>query len=109
MDPYWVVFNPLTNGLLNIVFGLLLIVGVGILIINMVMLVFTYRRSGPILGIIISLLIIGISVDWEPFILFISQAMGGVVQYITYYLWLLIYQWLAQNGVPAAHALLLLL
>ena len=71
--------------------------GVGMLILNLVMLVLSYRRTGPILGIIVSLLIIGISVRWDWFVLAISEVMGGVVQYLGYYLHILIYQWLAQH------------
>jgi len=97
MDVYWFLFNPLVRDLLNLGFGILLVVGVGMLILNLVMLVFSYRRTGPILGIIVSLLIIGISVRWDWFVLAISEVMDGVVQYLGYYLHILIYQWLAQH------------
>ena len=106
LDPYWFLFNPLVHDLLNIVFGILLIIGVGMLILNLVMLVFTYRRMGPILGIVISLFIIGISVKWDWFILAVSEIMGGVVQYLGYYFYMMIYQWLAQH-MPTITTLLL--
>jgi len=106
MDVYWFLFNPLVRDLLNLGFGILLVVGVGMLILNLVMLVFSYRRTGPILGIIVSLLIIGISVRWDWFVLAISEVMGGVVQYLGYYLYILIYQWLAQHTPTIASLLL---
>ncbi len=97
MDVYSFLFNPFIYDLLNIVFGIVLIVGVGMLVINLVMLVFSYRRTGPIIGIVTSLFIIGISVKWDWFILAVSQIMGGVVQYLGYYFYMLIYQWLAEH------------
>jgi len=106
LDPYWFLFNPFIRNLLNIVFGVLLIIGIGMLVLNLVMLVFSYRRTGPLLGIAVSLLVIGISVRWDWFILTISEVMGGVVQYLGYYLYLMVYQWLAQN-MPLVSAALL--
>ena len=63
MDSYWVLFNPLTSSLLNMVFGIVLVIGVGILILNLVKLATSsYQRTGPAIGIILSLIIIGLSV-----------------------------------------------
>ncbi|WXG40649.1 MAG: hypothetical protein WED07_07635 [Candidatus Freyarchaeum deiterrae] len=111
MDPFWFVYNPLTNGLLNIVFGIVLVVGIGLLVLNLVKLATSYNRTGPIIGLIVSLFIIGLSVTWQTVLPLISEAMGGVVQYLSIYLYTLIYQWLAQQGgttTAAAAALLLI-
>ena len=103
LDVYWLLYNPMVHDLLNLGFGILLVVGVGLLVFNLATLAFSYRRTGPVLGIIISLLIIGISVRWDWFVLTISEIMGGVVQYLGYYIYALIYQWIAQHlaTVPA--------
>ncbi|MFB0563509.1 MAG: hypothetical protein ACETWM_20100 [Candidatus Lokiarchaeia archaeon] len=107
MDVYWLVTNPLMYDLLNILFGILLVVGIGLFIYNLVMLIFSYRRSGPIIGMIISLFIVGISVRWEWIIPIIAETMGGVAQYIGLYLYQIISQWLAQHTATATALLLL--
>jgi len=103
LDVYWLLYNPMVRDLLNLGFGILLVVGVGLLVFNLVTLAFSYRRTGPVLGIIISLLIIGISVRWDWFVLTISEIMGGVVQYLGYYIYALIYQWIAQHLTTLRH------
>lgn len=100
MDPYWFLTNPLIHDLLSLVFGIALVVGIGLLILNIVKLATSHNRMGPALGMIIGLLVVGISVKWESVLPIISEAMGGVVQYISIYLYILIYQWLAQNLIP---------
>jgi Ca2+/Na+ antiporter len=110
MDPSWFLYNPLSNGLLNILFSIVLVVGIGLLVFNLVKLATSYNRTGPIIGLIISLFIIGLSVAWQNVLPLITGAMGGVVQYLTIYIYTLIYQWLAQqSGTTAAAAALLLL
>ncbi|MEM3525943.1 MAG: hypothetical protein QXV37_00890 [Candidatus Jordarchaeaceae archaeon] len=100
MDPYWFLFNPIVHDLLNLVFGVALVVGIGLLIVNIVKLATSYSRVGPAIGIVIGLLVIGISVKWESVLPIISEAMGGVAQYLSIYLYILIYQWLTQNPIP---------
>nr|MDO8080834.1 hypothetical protein [Candidatus Freyarchaeota archaeon] len=100
MDAYSFLYNPLVYNLLNIIFGILLVVGIGLLIMNLVKLATSNHRTGPIIGIIISLLILGISVKWETILSIILEIMGGVTQYLAIYLYQMIYQWLAQNPVP---------
>ena len=100
MDPYWFLFNPIIHDLLSLVFGIALVVGIGLLIMNLVKLATSYSRVGPALGMIVGLLVVGISVKWESVLPIISEAMGGVVQYLSIYLYILIYQWLVQNPIP---------
>jgi len=107
MDPYWFMFNPLIHDLLNLVFGIALVVGIGLLIMNLVKLATSHSRMGPALGMIVGLLVVGVSVRWESVLPIISEAMGGVVQYLSIYLYMLVYQWLAQNPIPIAALLLL--
>ena len=76
------------------------------LIFNLVMLVFSYCRTGPIIGIIISLFIIGISVRWDWSVLAVSEVMGGVVEYLGYYFNMLVYQWMAHYPLAIITTLL---
>jgi len=55
----------LFHDLFNIVFGIALLVGLGLVIINIVRLATSHRRMGAALGVIIGLLVVGISVKWE--------------------------------------------
>nr|MDO8081539.1 hypothetical protein [Candidatus Freyarchaeota archaeon] len=82
-------------------------VGIGLLIMNLVKLATSHSRMGPALGMIVGLLVVGVSVRWESVLPIISEAMGGVVQYLSIYLYMLVYQWLAQNPIPIAALLLL--
>jgi hypothetical protein len=109
MDPYWFLYNPLTKNLLNIIFGIVLVVGVGLLIMNIIQLATSRHRIGPVIGSIISLFIIGISVSWETILPIIAQAMGGAVQYLTIYLYMLLSQWLAQQTAATTATAILLL
>jgi hypothetical protein len=106
MDVYWLITNPLMHDILNILFGILLVVGIGLFIFNLVKLIFSYRRTGPIMGIILSLLIIGISVRWEWIIPIVAETMGGVTQYLGLYIYQIINQWLAQHTTLTAPLLL---
>ena len=106
LDPYWPLFNPLVRNILSIVFGAILIAGIGVLIFNLVMLAISHRRIGPLLGITISLLVMGISVRWDWFVLIVSEIMGGMVQYVGYYLYMMVYEWLAQNTLTLPAILL---
>ncbi|MEM3565140.1 MAG: hypothetical protein QXR19_18070 [Candidatus Jordarchaeaceae archaeon] len=56
-------------------------------IINVVRLATSHRRMGAVLGVILGLLVVGISVRWESVLPIISEAMGGVVQYLSIYLY----------------------
>jgi hypothetical protein len=109
MDPYWFLYNPLTDNLLNILFGIVLVIGVGLLIMNIIRLATSRSRIGPVIGSIISLFIIGIAVSWETILPIIAQTMGGVMQYFTIYIYMLISQWLAQQAATTTATALLLL
>lgn len=100
MDLYWFLFNPLVHDLLNLVFGIALVVGIVLIIVNIVKMATAYSRIGPALGIVIGLLVVGISVKWESILPIVSEAMGRLVQYLSVYFYILIYQWLAQNPIP---------
>ncbi|WXG40862.1 MAG: hypothetical protein WED07_08830 [Candidatus Freyarchaeum deiterrae] len=109
MDPYWFMYDPLTQSLLNIIFGIVLIVGIGLLVMNIVKLATSHQRMGPTIGLILSLLIIGLSASWQSVLPIIAQTMGGVVQYLSIYLYTLIYQWIAQHTTTTTATALLLL
>ncbi|MFB0560843.1 MAG: hypothetical protein ACETWM_06485 [Candidatus Lokiarchaeia archaeon] len=100
----WLLFDPFMQNVLNVMFGVFLMIGVGLLIFNLLYLVFA-RRLGCILGVIIGLFIIGICVRWDSFILhvsdFVGQIMGGLTQSIGFYFFQVTYQWLFQNITAA--------
>ena len=107
MNPFWLFSDPLIQTLLNLVFGIALVVGIGLLILNIVKLATSHSRMGPIIGLVIGLLVIGLSVSWQTVLPIIAEAMGGVVQYLSLYLYMIVYQWLAQNPIPIATLLLI--
>ncbi|MEM3562174.1 MAG: hypothetical protein QXR19_02995, partial [Candidatus Jordarchaeaceae archaeon] len=86
--------------LLNTIFGILLVIGVGMLILNLALLAISHHRLSYIIGIIISLLLIGVSSKWHLIIPIIIEISGGVTQYIGIYLYQLVNQWLTQNPAP---------
>jgi hypothetical protein len=100
----WLLFDPLMQNVLNVMFGVFLMIGVGLLIFNLLYLVFA-RRLGCIFGVIIGLLIIGICVQWDAFVLnvseFVGQIVGGLTQSIEFYFFQMTYQWLFQNITTA--------
>ncbi|MEM2133777.1 MAG: hypothetical protein QXS27_00745 [Candidatus Jordarchaeaceae archaeon] len=100
IDVYWLLTNPLTYNLLNTIFGILLVIGVGMLILNLALLAISHHRLSYIIGIIISLLLIGVSSKWHLIIPIIIEISGGVTQYIGIYLYQLVNQWLTQNPAP---------
>ena len=105
MDTSWFLYNPLSNGLLNLLFSIVLVVGIGLLVFNLVKLATSsHNRMGPIIGLIISLFVVGLSVTWQTVLPLITGAMGGVVQYFTIYIYTLIYQWLNQQSGTTATA-----
>ncbi len=107
MDVYWLLTNPLMYDMLNILFGILLVVGIGLFIYNLVLLIISHRRTGPIISMAISLLIVGISVRWEWIVPLIAETMGGITQYISLYLYQMISQWLAQHTATTTAFLIL--
>ncbi|MGQ9723220.1 MAG: hypothetical protein ACUVXA_18105 [Candidatus Jordarchaeum sp.] len=100
MDIYWLLFNPMMYELLNIIFGFILILGLGLFIYNIILLITYYRKRQVIPRLILSLILIGMTVRWELILPAVSEIMGGVVQYYGTFMLYLIYQWLAQHGIP---------
>jgi len=97
MDVYWILFNPLVHDILNLIFGILFIVGLVLFVWNLLKLITSYHRTGPAIALIVCLLVIGISVRWEWFLPIIAETMGGITQYLGLYLYYMIYQYLAQQ------------
>ncbi|MEX2707173.1 MAG: hypothetical protein Q6352_018235 [Candidatus Freyrarchaeum guaymaensis] len=106
MDVYWLLFNPLMHDLLNLFFGILLVVGLVLFVWNLLKLITSWNRMGPAIALIVSLLLIGISVRWEWFLPVLSEAMGGAVQYLGLYLYYMIYQYITQHGFTATALIL---
>ncbi len=102
INVYWLLTNPLTYNLLNTIFGILLMIGVGMFIMNLALLAVFHRRLSYIIGIVISLLLIGVSSKWHLLIPIIIEISGGVTQYLGIYLYQLINQLLTQNLAPIA-------
>jgi hypothetical protein len=100
IDVYWLLTNPVTYNLLNTIFGILLMIGVGMLVLNLALLAISHHRLSYLVGIIISLLLIGVSSKWHLVIPIIIEISGGVTQYIGIYLQQLVNQWLTQNPTP---------
>jgi hypothetical protein len=107
MDVYWLIYNPLMDDVLNFIFGIVLIIGIGLFVYNLILLITYYRKGQVIPRMILSLFLIGISASWEWFVPAISQVMGAVTQYLVTYIYYMIYQYIAQHGA-ATTALLLL-
>ncbi|MEM3525977.1 MAG: hypothetical protein QXV37_01060 [Candidatus Jordarchaeaceae archaeon] len=93
----WFLYNPLSYNILNIIFGILLIIGILLFIMNLVKLATTQHYTSPIIGIIVSLLVIGISIKWETILPLITEIMSGITHYLIIYIYLLIQQWLIQT------------
>ena len=106
MDVYWLLFNPLMHDLFNLLFGILLVVGLVLFTWNLLKLITSWNRTGPAMALIASLLLIGISARWEWFLPVLSEAMGGAVQYLSLYLYYMIYQYIAQHGFTATALIL---
>ncbi|MBS7251691.1 MAG: hypothetical protein KIH08_14050 [Candidatus Freyarchaeota archaeon] len=102
VNVYWLLTNPLTYNLLNTIFGILLMIGVGMFIMNLALLAVSHRRLSYMIGIIVSLLLVGVSSKWQLLVPVIIEISGGVTQYLGIYLYQLINQWLTQNPVPKA-------
>jgi hypothetical protein len=107
MDVYWLLANPLMHDVLNIIFGIVLILGVGLFLYYLIGLIMLYRKRQVIPQMFLSLFLIGISVSWEWFIPILSQAMGAATQYLVTYLYFMIYQYVTQHGAATAALLLL--
>ncbi|MEX2750267.1 MAG: hypothetical protein Q6366_000130 [Candidatus Freyarchaeota archaeon] len=98
MDVYWLLFNPLMHDALTLIFGVVLVLGLGLFIYNLILLISYYRKRQVIPRMFLSLFLIGISVRWEWFLPVIAEAMGGITQYIGLYIYYMVYQYLAQHG-----------
>jgi hypothetical protein len=109
MTAYWILYNPLVYNLFNLIFGLILIVGIGLFIMNLVIIVISHHRSGPLIGIAFSLILIGVAADWQTIIPLITDIAGGITDYMLLYITQLINQYMGQNPLPAAIPLLSLL
>lgn len=108
MDVYWILFNPLVHDILNLIFGILFIVGLVLFVWNLLKLITSYHRTGPAIALIVCLLVIGISVRWEWFLPIIAETMGGITQYLGLYLYYMIYQYLAQQQFTFTTLILLI-
>ncbi|MHA1363796.1 MAG: hypothetical protein ACTSP1_14860 [Candidatus Freyarchaeota archaeon] len=106
MDVYWLLYNPLMYDMLNVIFGIILVLGVGLFVYHLILLIMLYRKRQVVPRLILSLILIGISVRWEWFIPVLSEAMGGAVQYLSLYLYYMIYQYIAQHGFTATALIL---
>jgi hypothetical protein len=107
MDVYWLLANPLMHDVFNLMFGIVLVIGVGLFIYNLIELIMFVRKRQIIPRMILSLFLIGISVSWEWFIPILTQAMGAATQYLVTYLYYMIYQYIAQHGFTFTALLLL--
>ncbi|WXG39851.1 MAG: hypothetical protein WED07_03340 [Candidatus Freyarchaeum deiterrae] len=109
MSTYWILFNPIVQSLLSLLFGLTLVAGIGLLILNLVMITLSHHRTGNLIGIAVSLILIGVSAEWQTIIPLITDIMGGISDYVALYLYQLINQWLTQNPTTYTTSLVHLL
>ncbi|MFB0560135.1 MAG: hypothetical protein ACETWM_02700 [Candidatus Lokiarchaeia archaeon] len=106
-DIFWWLTNPFVNGLLSIIFGIFMILSIGILVLNLIKLTYAYNRTGPIIGVALSLLFIGVCAKWDWFLPFVVDLMGKIVKGIGYYMEQMITYWLLSLNLPTSITLLL--
>ncbi|WP_445869365.1 hypothetical protein [Candidatus Jordarchaeum sp.] len=107
-DVHWWLSNPAVNGLLSIIFGIFIVISIGLLVLNLIKLTYAYNRIGPLIGIALSLLFIGICANWNWFLPFVIDIMGKVVKGLGYYLDQMITYWLLSQNLPTTVVTILL-